>query len=76
LLPIRRLRLSIGERDSVRAAWVRFPELTIEVLEQMYTRTSEFTYAYESAGGTFRRELTVDDNGFVVDYPDFWRKEA
>jgi len=76
LLPIRRLNLAIGGRASVRAAWVRFPELTLEVLEQVYTRLGERTYLYESAGGAFRRELTVNDSGFVVDYPEFWRAEA
>ena len=76
LLPIRRLNLRIGEQAAVRAAWVRFPELTVEVLEQTYARLSEETYAYESAGGTFRRELTVNDTGFVVEYPGLWRTAA
>jgi hypothetical protein len=76
LLPIRRLNLAIGSRASVRAAWVRFPELTLEVLEQAYTRVGESTYLYESAGGTFRRELSVNALGFVLEYPDFWRAEA
>lgn len=76
LLPIRRLGLSIGATASVRAAWVRFPELTIEVLEQVYTRRSRDRYLYESAGGAFRRELRVDEVGFVLDYPDLWRAEA
>ena len=76
LLPIRRLKLAIGARADVRAAWVRFPELTLEVLEQTYARLTEHTYQYESAGGEFRRELTVNDNGFVVDYPGLWRDES
>ena len=76
LLPIRRLSLAVGDSSAVRAAWVRFPELTVEVLEQTYTRTSENAYLYESAGGAFRRELTVNDAGFVTDYPELWRAEA
>jgi hypothetical protein len=68
LLPIRRLGLAIGARATVRAAWVRFPELTLEVLEQVYTRLTLEKYLYESAGGSFRRELVVDDVGFVLDY--------
>jgi hypothetical protein len=76
LLPIRRLNLSVGERAAVRAAWVRFPELTLEILEQTYARVAEESYMYESAGGTFRRELIVNPVGFVVDYPDYWRAEA
>jgi hypothetical protein len=76
LLPIRRLKLELGASVSVRAAWVRFPDLTLEVLEQSYTRLTEHTYLYESAGGTFRRQLTVNGDGFVVDYPGLWRNET
>jgi hypothetical protein len=76
LLPIRRLRLAVDDRAPVRAAWVRFPELTLEVLEQVYTRTGVASYRYESAGGSFRRELTVNADGFVLEYPDYWRAEA
>lgn len=76
LLPIRRLALDVGAHAPVRAAWVRFPDLSLAVLEQVYTRTGDATYRYESAGGTFRRELTVSSEGFVLEYPDFWRAEA
>ncbi|HUR00807.1 MAG TPA: putative glycolipid-binding domain-containing protein [Gemmatimonadaceae bacterium] len=73
LLPIRRLRLGVGDQAGVRAAWVRFPELTLEPLDQVYTRLSTERYLYESAGGAFRRELTVDEHGFVLEYPKLWR---
>lgn len=76
LLPIRRLGLSDGAQAIVRAAWIRFPELTAEVLVQSYTRVSAGHYVYESAGGAFRRELQVDEFGCVIDYPGLWRAEA
>jgi uncharacterized protein len=76
LLPIRRLSLAIGGRADVHAAWVRFPELTLEVLEQTYTRMSVEKYIYESAGGRFKRELLVNVDGFVLDYPGLWRVEV
>ncbi len=76
LLPIRRLGLSPGSSAKVRAAWVRFPELTIELLDQVYTRLDENLYLYESADGSFRRELTTGSDGFVVDYPGYWHAEA
>ncbi|HEY3134148.1 MAG TPA: putative glycolipid-binding domain-containing protein, partial [Gemmatimonadaceae bacterium] len=50
LLPIRRLGLKIGESAAVRAAWVKFPEFSLELLEQTYTRVDDTTYRYESAG--------------------------
>jgi uncharacterized protein len=75
LLPIRRLALPIGGSAAVRAAWVRFPELSVEVLEQVYHRTAERRYTYESNGGAFRAELTVDEDGFVIEYPNLWTAE-
>ena len=76
LLPIRRLALPVGSNAIVRAAWIRFPELTAEVLVQTYERLSTDRYRYESAGGAFRRELQVDEFGCVIDYPGLWRAEA
>ena len=71
-----RLALPVGAHSVVRAAWIRFPELTAEVLVQTYTHVSADRYVYESAGGTFRRELQVDAFGCVIDYPGIWRAEA
>jgi hypothetical protein len=76
LLPIHRLQLEVGHRAVVRAAWIKFPEFTAEVLEQVYTRQAEDRYLYESDNGAFRRELRVDPFGCVVDYPGLWRAEA
>jgi hypothetical protein len=76
LLPIRRLALPVGESAIVKAAWVRFPQLTLEVLEQSYARTARDRYEYTSAGGAFRRELTVDAFGCVLEYPGIWRAET
>ena len=76
LLPIKRLKLKQGESAKVRAAWVRFPEFTLELLEQSYTRLAEYTYSYQSSDGKFQRNLEVDQNGFVVDYPGIWIAES
>ena len=75
LLPIRRLGLDIGEAAEVRAAWLRFPSFRLEPLAQVYCRTSAEEYRYESAGGTFVRDLRVNEAGFVTHYPEFWRAE-
>jgi hypothetical protein len=71
-LPIRRLKLGVGGVAKVRAAWLRFPELEFEVLEQRYIRTGDSTYAYESDGGQFHAELEVDRMGIVVRYDRYW----
>ncbi|MGZ9223623.1 MAG: putative glycolipid-binding domain-containing protein [Anaerolineales bacterium] len=76
LLPIRRLRLAVGEAAEVKAAWLRFPSFRLETLPQQYRRLDENTYRYESAGGQFVAELKVNSSGFVIDYPNLWQAEA
>lgn len=70
-LPIRRLRLGVGASRDIRAAWVRFPALTVEAAAQTYTRLDEFTYGY--ASGTFQAELVVDEDGVVAQYAAWQR---
>ena len=69
LLPMRRLNLAIGEQAWVQAAWLRFPGFTLEPLEQMYRRVDDTIYRYESAGGKFVADLTVNAVGLVMVYP-------
>jgi uncharacterized protein len=73
-LPIRRLALAVGARREVTAAWVRFPELTLEPLAQEYERLAEQRYRYTSAGGTFTAVLDVDDDGVVLEYAGGWQR--
>jgi hypothetical protein len=70
-LPIRRLRIGVGASKTVKAAWVRFPELTVVKADQTYARLDEFTYRY--ASGEFEAELTVDDEDLVAAYADWAR---
>jgi len=70
-LPIRRLNLPVGGSESVIAAWVKFPELTVQLLSQRYTRLGKDTYRYESNTG-FSAEIVVDDLRLVTSYPGGW----
>jgi uncharacterized protein len=76
LLAIRRLNLAIGEAAKARAAWLSFPELTLEVLEQVYRRDQAASYHYESAGGEFVADLEVNAAGFITQYPGLWQVEV
>jgi uncharacterized protein len=75
MLPIRRLKLKVGGKASVRAAWLRFPECVLEPLEQVYQRIDEGTYRYESDGGRFVATLKVDTSGLVINYENLWSAE-
>ena len=72
-LPIRRLNLKVGSSQSVIAAWVKFPELTVQPLSQRYTRLAKNAYRYESNTG-FSAEIVVDDLGLVTAYPGGWER--
>ncbi len=76
LLPIRRLRLDVGDEVAARAAWLRFPEFKLVPLDQSYRRVAHTIYRYESNGGKFISELSVNEAGFVTRYPDQWEMEA
>ena len=73
-LPIRRLRLELGESAKVAAVWLRWPELIVERLDQTYERLAPDRYRYLS--GRFSAELRVDDHGLVLQYGKYWRAIA
>jgi hypothetical protein len=77
-LPIRRLALAVGESAPVRSAWLRFPELRLEPLEQTYTREAEQTFRYRAVvdGDPFVARLDTDVFGRVVRYEGLWEMEA
>ena len=77
LLPIRRLNLAVGERANVRTAWVRFPELRIEALEQSYERAAARVFRYDALvdGERFQARLDTDEFGRVLLYEGLWEAE-
>jgi len=77
LLPIRRLALAVGQSAPVRSAWLRFPELRFEPLEQTYTRDAELIFRYRALvdGEPFVARLDTDAFGRVVRYEGLWEAE-
>lgn len=76
-LPIRRLGLAVGESAPVRSAWLRFPELRLEPLEQTYTRESTHRFRYHATvdGEPFIAYLDTDAFGRVLHYEGLWDAE-
>jgi uncharacterized protein len=74
ILPIRRLGLAPGETKQLAAAWVRFPSLEVQRLEQSYERLDENRYRYRS--GRFTADLVVDGDGIVLKYGLNWKAVA
>jgi hypothetical protein len=76
-LPIRRLDLAVGGRAEVRTAWVRFPELRVEALEQSYQREAERVFRYDALvdGDRFQARLDTDEFGRILLYEGLWEAE-
>lgn len=78
-LPIRRLGLHREKAEhTVPMVFVALPEATVEVTEQTY-RTVRTGAGGEPAvvgfaAGEFAAEITVDDDGMVLDYPGIARR--
>jgi hypothetical protein len=78
-LPIRRLDLAAGEIADIRAVYLPLPDLVPVPAEQSYAGLrplglSGGLYRYESRSSGFTADLPVDSGGFVVDYPDSFRR--
>jgi hypothetical protein len=76
LVAIRRLALHIGHASDAPAAWLRFPELKLEKLQQRYHRVTLNTYDYQAPSVGYAAPLQVSDLGFVTQYPGLWALEA
>lgn len=76
-LPIRRLGLRPGEHRDITVAWIDVPSLQVRRVRQGYTRhpaeggLDHYTYR-DPLNGEYR--LSVDGDGFVVDYERFARR--
>jgi hypothetical protein len=70
VLPIRRLGLlkaEAGVAHRISVAWVLVPSLEVIQADHIYTALGDGQVRYASE--TFSADLTVDDQGFVREYP-------
>ncbi|MBC7806676.1 MAG: putative glycolipid-binding domain-containing protein [Akkermansiaceae bacterium] len=75
-LPIRRLAMEVGHSHDIVTAYIALPSFDVFPDPQRYTRLSESTYLFESRDTDFRRELTVDADGFVTEYAGLFTRET
>jgi hypothetical protein len=72
-LPVHRMRLAVGDRADVPAAYVRATDLRVERLEQAYVRAADRgghqRYGYTAPVFSFACELVYDGSGLLLDYP-------
>ena len=84
-MPILRLGLlgAAGSERQLVMAWVDLPSLQVIRSDQVYSAVRPFeaesgsaVVRYQSANRSFVADLTVDDDGLVIDYPRLARRIA
>jgi uncharacterized protein len=75
-LPINRLKLRNNEEREMKVIYVDLLERQIKMVQQKYTRLSDKEYHYENVPNDFEAKITVDELGFVIDYPSLFVRTA
>jgi hypothetical protein len=74
-LPVRRLGLVESAAVEITTAYIALPELSVSPDPQRYTcLVFGRRYRYESLDSDFVREIEVDSEGLVIDYPGLFRR--
>jgi hypothetical protein len=77
-LTIRRMGLQPGETADLLVAYLAVPEMRVEAVQQRYTCVSAHpqggVYRYEALFRNTITMLPVDAEGFVIDYPQRFRR--
>lgn len=72
ILPIRRLALTVGQETAAPAAYLAFPALRLEQLDQNYHRLDDSRCAYAAPRFDYEATLVVAETGFITSYPSLW----
>ena len=73
-LPIRRLGLAVGEANEIQVLYLDILNGETKPVRQKYTRMSPTQYLYENVPNNFEALITVDSDGFVIDYPELFKR--
>ena len=73
-LPIRRLRLGVGDAADINTATVDTDTLGVVPVGQRYHHVAKQRFAYRNLTSGFETEFDVDEYGLVHDYPEHFRR--
>ena len=73
-LPIRRLDPPLGAGAEIKVAYILAPELSLRAGPQRYTRIGDRLWRFNGLDINFAADISVDEDGFVVDYPGLFHR--
>lgn len=71
---IRRLGSKVGEATEIKVAYILVPELSLRAAPQRYTRLADRLWRFDGLDIDFTADITVDEAGFVMEYPGLFRR--
>lgn len=71
-LPINRLKLQPQEAKQIRVIYFDLLRQEVSAVNQQYKRIGNLQYHYENIPNDFEADITIDENGLVVDYPSLF----
>jgi hypothetical protein len=75
-LPINNLKLGVNEEAIIKVIYIDLLANTITPVEERYVLKDGSTYHYENIPNDFEADITVDEDGFVIDYPQLFERTA
>lgn len=73
-LPIRRLAPPLGQGVDIKVAYILAPELSLRAGPQRYTHIGDRLWRFHGLDIDFTADISVDEAGFVVDYPGLFQR--
>ncbi|WKA56532.1 putative glycolipid-binding domain-containing protein [Planococcus shixiaomingii] len=75
-LPINRVDWKLNQRREFEMVYVTVPTLTVQKVKQTYTfiESKEETRIFHFQSSDFESQISVDEKGFVTDYPQLFTR--
>lgn len=73
-LPINTLKLQENKSQEIQVIYIDVLNSALRPASQRYTRTAKEKYLYENIPKNFEAEITVDESGLVLDYPQLFER--
>ena len=75
-LPVNRLNMDIQNEQVIEVLYCDVLQNEFRKVNQRYIRLSDAIYRFQNVPNDFESEIEVDGNGFIVNYPQLFKRTA
>ena len=74
-LPIQQLNLQLGEEEPIEVMYIDVVHKELSRVQQSFVKLDKETVRYANVPKDFQADITIDEEGLVVDYPGLFVRE-